>query len=160
MSFWNPFIRIASRVVSKGNRPDLSSPLVYQREIHKAILKNVGTGAQLNKLKRQKKAIDALEDGQRRNLLTRDAPLRIKTKYAVRDAERKIRGPVVGRDEFEPNYKVRKHDSKLVGAGVGAMITGTATYGATSPDSMVRQKRTPSRRTPTRPQKPRRGRRR
>jgi len=159
MNFWNPFIRIASRVASKGNRPTgpFSSPTYHQRT---AILKNIGTGAQLNKLKRQEKAIAALKDGQRRNLLTRAAPLRIKTKYAVRDAERRIRGPVVGRDEFEPSYKVRKHDSKLVGAGVGAMVTGTVTYGATSPDSIVRQKRTPSRRTPTRPQKPRRGRRR
>ena len=159
MNFWNPFIRIASRVASKGNRPTgpFSSPTYHQRT---AILKNIGTGAQLNKLKRQEKAIAALKDGQRRNLLTRAAPLRIKTKYAVRDAERRIRGPVVGRDEFEPIYKVRKHDSKLGGAGVGAMVTGTVTYGATSPDSIVRQKRPPSRRTPTRPQKPRRGRRR
>jgi len=164
MNFWNPFIRIASRVASKGNRPTgpFSSPTYHQRT---AILKNIGTGAQLNKLKRQEKAIAALKDGQRRNLLTRAAPLRIKTKYAVRDAERRIRGPVVERivEDGMP-LTVRKHDTKITAGILGTMGAATAPavdtmLGLPVKRAIGRIGQKP-RRTPTRPQKPRRGRRR
>jgi len=181
MNFWNPFIRIASRVASKGNRPTGSwgsmkhqemklgrmdsHPLVYQRKIHNAILKNIGTGAQLNKLKRQEKAIAALKDGQRRNLLTRAAPLRIKTKYAVRDAERRIRGPVGERIVVDGMpLTVRKHDTKITAGILGTLGAANAPPVDTIAGKPVKRAigriDHKPRRTPTRPQKPRRGRRR
>ena len=207
MNFWNPFIRMGSRIVKTKRSGSVSfgyktnEPLGYRWYGDDPVSRKIGFRP-TKEMPKRKPEMMLLDDGVRHRIgplgiikskvllaergkmdiawgeklkiqttgmaLGRryvEVPSRAKVQAKARAAERKIRGPVVERivEDGMP-LTVRKHDTKITAGILGTMGAGTAPIADTMAGKPVKraigrigQK---PRRTPTRPQKPRRGRRR
>ena len=210
MNFWNPFIRMGSRIVKtkrsgsvafgyKTNEPEEllgyrwygDSPVdrkigmrpTKEMPKRKPDMMILGEGARhrigplgiiKSKVLLAERGKMDIAWGEKMKSQTTDivlgrrsveVPSRAKVQAKARAAERRIRGPVVERivEDGMP-LTVRKHDTKITAGILGTMGAATAPVGDTIAGKPVKraigrigQK---PRRTPTRPQKPRKGRRR